>query len=100
MVVSINHGIRQQGIAMSHQLVLIVPDKVYAALAQSATAAGSTPEQIAADWLALMGWHAARDPFERHIGALPSNVPDWADRHDEYIGKAVMDSHDATKSGS
>ncbi len=27
------------------------------------------------------------DPFEQFIGAFSSNVPDWADRHDEHIGQ-------------
>jgi hypothetical protein len=30
------------------------------------------------------------DPFEQFIGAFSSTVLDWADRHDEYIGRSLM----------
>lgn len=29
---------------------------------------------------------AADDPVEKFIGAFSSNIPDWADQHDKYIG--------------
>ena len=85
---------------MSHQLILTIPNDVYDPLAQTAKNTGATPEQLAVDWLAVMSRHAARDPLEKHIGAMPSKVPDWADQHDKYLGQGVMDTHDEAGSGS
>jgi hypothetical protein len=31
------------------------------------------------------------DPFEQFIGAFSSTVPNWADRHDEYIGRSLIE---------
>jgi len=31
------------------------------------------------------------DPVEQFIGALPSDVPDWANEHDKYLGQAQAD---------
>ncbi len=31
------------------------------------------------------------DPVEPFIGAFPSEVPDWSTKHDEYLGKALME---------
>jgi len=85
---------------MSRQLILDVPNDVYGPLAQTASSTGATPEQLAIDWLAVMSRHAAKDPLEKHIGALRSNVPDWADEHDKYLGDDLMESHDDAKSES
>jgi len=30
------------------------------------------------------------DPFEKFIGSLHTDVPDWADNHDKYIGEQLM----------
>jgi hypothetical protein len=34
---------------------------------------------------------AAIDPVEPFIGALPSDVPDWANQHDKYLGRTLME---------
>jgi hypothetical protein len=81
---------------MSHQLILDVPNDVYDPLAESAKNTGATPEQLALDWLLVMSRHAARDPLEKHLGAFSSNVPDWADQHDKYLGEGLMETHDST----
>lgn len=33
---------------------------------------------------------AIDDPVENFIGAFSSNIPDWADEHDKYLGLALM----------
>jgi hypothetical protein len=85
---------------MSHQLILDLPNEVYDPLAETAKSTGATPEQLAVDWLVVMSRHAANDPLERFIGALPSKVPDWADQHDKHVGHALTDSHDGSGAGS
>jgi hypothetical protein len=34
------------------------------------------------------------DPFEQFIGAFSSTVPDWADRHDEYIRRMMVPEYE------
>lgn len=80
---------------MSHQLILEIPDEVYGPFAEIAKSKGSTPEQLALEWLA----DAARDPMEQFIGSIRSDIPDWADQHDKYLGEELLNTHDA-KSGS
>lgn len=82
---------------MSHQLILDVPNEVYDPLARTAKQAGATPEQLAVDWLAAISRHAAKDPVEKWIGALPSTVSDWTDRPDKYLGDGLMETHDQPK---
>ena len=35
------------------------------------------------------------DPLEAFIGKLPSNVPDWTDKHDKYFGQSIAGSGDS-----
>ncbi len=51
---------------------------------------GQRPEAVAVQWLAAASESQLDDSFEQFIGAFSSSVPDWADRHDEYIGQALM----------
>jgi len=34
------------------------------------------------------------DPLEKFIGAFNSNIPDWADEHDKYLGQSFLDKHE------
>ena len=74
---------------MTHTLVLNVPESVYEPLAQTAERAGATPEQLAVEWLAAASKLAQPDPVEKFIGAFRSNTPDWADKHDAYLGATL-----------
>jgi hypothetical protein len=48
-----------------------------------------TPEEraIARRRLQDYKYAPAIDPVEQFIGAFPTDVPDWASRHDEYLGQ-------------
>jgi hypothetical protein len=48
-----------------------------------------TPEERETARLRLKKYQypAAIDPVEQFIGALPSDVPDWANEHDKYLGQ-------------
>ena len=76
---------------MEHILTLEVPQDVYEPLAKTAQQTGQTPEEVAVEWLAAALRQVVDDPIERFIGALRSNIPDWVDQHDEYIGQALME---------
>jgi hypothetical protein len=77
--------------AMGHTLTLEMPQEMYEPLAKTAQQTGQTPEDLAAEWLIAAIRKAMSDPVENFIGALSSNVPDWADQHDKYIGQALME---------
>jgi hypothetical protein len=84
---------------MRHQQMLDVPNEVYDPLVKTTKLSGATPEQLAIDWLAAISRHAARDPAENWIGAIPTGVPDWWDKHDKYLGEGLKESQDNAKAG-
>jgi hypothetical protein len=53
-----------------------------------------TPEEreIALRRLTQYKYAAAIDPVEQFIGAFPSDVPDWSNEHDKYLGQAQADN--------
>jgi len=75
---------------MTQVLTLELPGQVYETLMKVAKRQGQRPEAVAVEWLVTATESQQDDPFEQFIGAFSSNVPDWADRHDEYIGQALM----------
>ncbi len=75
---------------MGHTLHVKVPDAIYRSLSEQAQAAGQTPEEWVARWLATAAETRTADPLEPFIGVLESAVPDWADQHDEHLGRNVM----------
>jgi hypothetical protein len=76
---------------MEHTLVLEVSEDVYEPLAKTAKQRGSSPEELAVEWLVSAIQKAIDDPVENFIGAFSSNIPDWADQHDRYLGLALME---------
>ena len=75
---------------MGHTLILEVPEDVYEPLAKTAEQRGATPEKLAVEWLVIAIHKAVDDPIENFIGAFSSDIPDWADEHDKYVGLALM----------
>ncbi|HSH78836.1 MAG TPA: hypothetical protein VLA19_09935 [Herpetosiphonaceae bacterium] len=74
---------------MGHTIQLEVPEDVYASLVRSGRQTGREPEAVAADLLATASRSLVDDPVERFIGAFPSNVADWGEEHDKYLGRAI-----------
>jgi hypothetical protein len=75
---------------MTHAMTLELPEQVYETLVRMAKRKGQHPEAVAVQWLVTATEGMVDDPFEQFIGAFSSNVPDWADRHDHYIGQGLM----------
>ncbi len=75
---------------MERTLTLDLPEEIYEPLAEAARKRGSTPEDLAKEWLVSALHHAMSDPIEKFIGAFNSRGVDWADQHDSYLGQAVM----------
>lgn len=84
---------------MSQTLTLEISDGAYKVLSEIAQQEGKTPAEMGAQWLALAIEQIKNDPLEPFIGALHSDVPDWADRHDQYLGEALIKDMSAEKDG-
>ncbi len=79
---------------MTHALTLELPEHVYETLLKTAKRHGQRPEAVAVQWLATASESRLDGPLEQFIGAFSSNVPDWADRHDEYLEPAMLPEYD------
>ena len=85
---------------MEHALQLEVPEDVYESLLRSAKQTGQAPEVVAVQWLTTASRGLVDDPLEQFIGAFPSDIPDWADEHDKYLGQAILEQgNDADEQG-
>ncbi len=69
------------------RMTIDIPEKIYEPLAKVAKNTGRTPEELAIEWLETASRGVAEDPVEKFIGAFKSDIPDWADQHDKYIGE-------------
>ena len=75
---------------MSQTLTIEVPDDVFKVLLEIAQQEAKTPAEMGTQWVALAAERIKNDPLEQFIGAFPSDVRDWADRHDAYLGEKLM----------
>jgi len=75
---------------MTRQLTLDLPEEIYLALDRKAKEVGQPLESLARDCLARVALPPEpAAPFRRWAGAFASGVPDAAERHDEYLGRAL-----------
>jgi hypothetical protein len=72
---------------MGHAMTLNVPEELYRSLVQRAEKVGQKPESLAVQLLKAATDPGVSDPLEPFIGAFSSQGSDWADRHDDYLGK-------------
>jgi len=77
---------------MEHKLLLEVPEDVYESLVETAGQMGQPYETVAVEWLTAVTRYVAHDPLEKFIGAFGGNIPDWAERHDLYLGKSILET--------
>lgn len=78
---------------MTYPLRVELAEDAYHSLVETAQHIGQTPERLAAQWLIedIRRWLAA-DPLESLIGSFHSQIPGWADQHDDYLGNAALES--------
>ena len=74
---------------MSASLTISVSDEVFARLRNQANLHGTTPEWEAAAEIANRALKSSGDPLMMWAGAVESNAPDAAERHDEYLGSSL-----------
>ena len=75
---------------MSHKLTLELPDEAYEYLCREAKEMKAAPEEIASEWMAGIIQRMANDPLLQLAGTLECDVTDVSERHDHYIGEALM----------
>lgn len=75
---------------MTHSITLEIPDSIYRPLAEEAEVQGRRVEEIALEKLTRNGSKEIEDPFEKFIGSFRSDIPDWAENHDKYLGESLM----------
>lgn len=75
---------------MGHTLMLEIPENIYQPLAKTAEQRGGTPEELAIEWLFTASHLVVDDPVENFIGVFQSNISDWTEQHDKYIGQTLM----------
>jgi len=83
---------------MAHTMVLEVPEEIYRPLLKTAEQSKQQLETFVVRWLASAVQQFSNDPLEKFIGALKSDIPDWADQHDKYIGEALIQEMRSQKS--
>ena len=75
---------------MTHSLLLEVPESIYQPIVEEAEAEGRKVEEIALERLVVKKPKPNGDPLDEFVGAFRSDVPDWADNHDKYLGDNLM----------
>jgi hypothetical protein len=75
---------------MMQTLILEIPDDVHAALVRWAQQQAGTPEALAAEYLTLLVQSMEKDPLLKWAGSIESDLTDVAERHDYYIGEALL----------
>jgi hypothetical protein len=77
---------------MNQALTLQIPEELYEPLVKIAQQKGQSPEEFAEQWLAASVQHFADDPLEPFIGSVQSNISDWTQNHDRYLGDSFLSS--------
>ncbi|NJN57398.1 MAG: hypothetical protein HC879_07780 [Leptolyngbyaceae cyanobacterium SL_5_9] len=82
---------------MSKTLTITLPDALEQALVQTAAQANQSTEEMVVQLLTqtLMPNSESKleqaDPLMALFGSIKSDVPDLAERHDEYLGQALYE---------
>lgn len=79
---------------MSKTLSIKLSDEVYQTLLKTAERLGQSPEAIVSQWIVTQHQTQVSDPLDSFIGAFNSEIPDWTSRHAEYLGVALLETHD------
>jgi hypothetical protein len=88
---SIFHFLLKGMTIMSHVLHLELPEDIYKPLVKNAKRKGRSPEEIAIEYLKSILLRLEDDPIEKFIGAFHSDISDWAEKHDNYLGQTLME---------
>lgn len=77
---------------MSQVLTLQIPEDLYQFLVEIAQRRGQSPEEFTLQWLTVSIQHFTDDPVEALIGSVQSNIPNWTENHDRYLGEHLLET--------
>jgi hypothetical protein len=75
---------------MTHELTLKLPEEIYQPLVNLAARKGQTLEELALQCISQASQQSVDDPIEQFIGAIPSNIPNWTDQPDLFLGQNLL----------
>lgn len=79
---------------MNQVLTLQIPEDLYQPLVEIAQRRGQSPEEFTLQWLKASIQHFTDDPLEALIGSVQSNIPDWTEHHDRYLGENLLETEE------
>jgi hypothetical protein len=79
---------------MSQSLTLQIPEEIYRPLVEIAQRRGQSPEEFMTQWLMISIPYFTEDPLEPLIGSVQSNIPDWTEHHDRYLGENLLQTEE------
>ena len=79
---------------MSRTLTLEIPETTFVVIEEQAQHKGIDPSELAVEWLSdavqrIQSYEP--DPLDALVGTLDVSITDVAERHDEYLGKAILE---------
>ncbi len=76
-------------------ITLELPQNIYESLQEAAAKAGQSPQELITQLLGQNMRTFADDPLDVFIGAFRSEIPDWGQNHDHYLGQELLENHNA-----
>ena len=73
-------------------ITLKLSTTLYQTLQNLATQTGRSPEEIVTGLLEK-DLQIIDDPVDEFIGAFQTNIPDWGENHDYYLGQQLQENH-------
>jgi len=74
-------------------ITLELPQSIYDSVQAAAARAGQSPQQLITELLGQNIQSFSDDPLEEFIGAFRSDIPDWGENHDRYLGQELLENH-------
>lgn len=74
-------------------ITLELPQSIYDSVQAAALRAGQSPQELITELLGQNIQSFADDPLDEFIGAFRSDIPDWGENHDRYLGEELLKNH-------
>lgn len=74
-------------------ITLELPQSIYDSVQKAAARAGQSPQELITQLLGQNIQSFTDDPLEEFIGAFRSDIPDWGENHDRYLGEELLKNH-------
>ncbi len=75
---------------MGHMISVVLEEPAFGVLKQCAHKLGKDPAEVSAEWIRAALNRVVQDPMFELAGAFESDLPDWVERHDEYLGQGLL----------